>query len=179
MKSLNFECRGSCKLFTIPAVTYCIGKTPYLGALFSADPLQRLSDLLRLLPAQSLRRVQLFATPWTVASQAPLSMGIPQQEYWSGLPFPPPRVFLTQGSNQCLLWLPNCRQILHHRSHWGSPLYLRWASRKVVEEKKNFPTDWESQLYKCAFHYTSNLKLHLISPNLSLDNIFSEAKHIC
>ena len=29
-----------------------------------------------------------FATPWTVACQAPLSMGFPRQEYWSGLPFP-------------------------------------------------------------------------------------------
>ena len=31
-----------------------------------------------------------FATPWTVAHQAPLSMGFPSQEYWSGLPFPSP-----------------------------------------------------------------------------------------
>ena len=30
------------------------------------------------------------ATPWTVARQAPLSRGFPRQEYWSGLPFPPP-----------------------------------------------------------------------------------------
>ena len=29
-------------------------------------------------------------TPWTVARQSPLSMGCPRQEYWSGLPFPPP-----------------------------------------------------------------------------------------
>ena len=29
--------------------------------------------------------------PWTAAHQAPLSMGLPRQEYWSGLPFPPPR----------------------------------------------------------------------------------------
>ena len=34
--------------------------------------------------------VQLFATPWTVSHQAPLSMGFPRQEDWSGLPFPPP-----------------------------------------------------------------------------------------
>ena len=34
--------------------------------------------------------VQLFATPWTVALQAPLSLGFSRQEYWSGLPFPPP-----------------------------------------------------------------------------------------
>ena len=31
-----------------------------------------------------------FVTPWTVAHQAPLSTGFPRQEYWSGLPFPPP-----------------------------------------------------------------------------------------
>ena len=31
-----------------------------------------------------------FATPWTVARQAPLSMGFPRQEYWKGLPFPSP-----------------------------------------------------------------------------------------
>ena len=31
-----------------------------------------------------------FATPWTVARQAPLSLGFPRQEYWSGLPFPLP-----------------------------------------------------------------------------------------
>ena len=39
---------------------------------------------------QLLSRVQLFATPWTVAHQAPLSMGFPRQEYRSGLPFASP-----------------------------------------------------------------------------------------
>ena len=34
-----------------------------------------------------LSHVCLFATAWTVARQAPLSMGFPKQEYWSGLPF--------------------------------------------------------------------------------------------
>ena len=38
--------------------------------------------------AQLLSHVRLFATPWTVAHQAPPSMGFPRQEYWSGLPFP-------------------------------------------------------------------------------------------
>ena len=36
-----------------------------------------------------LSHVRLFATPWTVAHQAPLSMGFSRQEYWSGLPCPP------------------------------------------------------------------------------------------
>ena len=44
-------------------------------------------------------------TPWTVAHQAPLSMGFSRQEYWSGLPCPPPGVFLTQESNPSLLHL--------------------------------------------------------------------------
>ena len=38
----------------------------------------------------SVTPAQLFRTPWTVARQAPLSMGFPRQEYWSELPFPPP-----------------------------------------------------------------------------------------
>ena len=37
-----------------------------------------------------LSRVRLFATPWTVAYQAPPSMRFSRQEYWSGLPFPSP-----------------------------------------------------------------------------------------
>ena len=37
-----------------------------------------------------LSPIQLFATPWTVAYQAPPSMGFFRQEYWSGLPFPSP-----------------------------------------------------------------------------------------
>ena len=37
-----------------------------------------------------LSSVRLFATPWTVAHQAPLSMGFSRPEYWSGLPFPSP-----------------------------------------------------------------------------------------
>ena len=35
-----------------------------------------------------ITNVGLFVTPWTVAHQAPLSMGFSKQEYWSGLPFP-------------------------------------------------------------------------------------------
>ena len=39
---------------------------------------------------ETLSCVQLFVTPWTIACQAPLSMGFSRQEYWTGLPFPPP-----------------------------------------------------------------------------------------
>ena len=42
---------------------------------------------------------------WTITFQAPLSMGFSRQEYWSGLPCPPPGDPSTQGSNLCLLHL--------------------------------------------------------------------------
>ena len=44
-----------------------------------------------------LSRVQLFATPWTVALQAPLSMGFSRQKSWSGLPCPPSEGLPKQG----------------------------------------------------------------------------------
>ena len=47
--------------------------------------------------AQSCSRVWLFATPWTVACQAPLSMRVSRQEYWSGLLSPPPRELPDSG----------------------------------------------------------------------------------
>ena len=40
--------------------------------------------------SESVSHVQLSATPWTVACQPSLSMGFSRQEYWSGLPYPPP-----------------------------------------------------------------------------------------
>ena len=39
---------------------------------------------------KSLSRVWLFVTTWTVAYQAPVSMGFSKQEFWNGLPFPSP-----------------------------------------------------------------------------------------
>ena len=67
---------------------------------------------------KSLSRVQLFVTPWTVAYQAPPSIGFSRQEYWGGLPFPSPEIFPTQGLNPDLL---DCRQMLYRLSHEGSP----------------------------------------------------------
>ena len=50
-------------------------------------------------------RVQLFTTPWTVALQAPLPMGLPRQEHWSGWPFPSQGIFPAQEWNPRLLCL--------------------------------------------------------------------------
>ena len=69
-----------------------------------------------------LSQVRLFAAPWTVARQAPLSVGFPRQEYWSAiipgvgiLPFPTPGDLPDPGIE------PGCRQILYRRSHQRSP----------------------------------------------------------
>ena len=83
------------------------------GALGSGGKCwKRLCGHVHLLPASCakvLSRVWL-CNPWTVAHQAPLSMGFSRQESWSGLPSPSPgRIFPTQGSNLHLLCLP----------HWG------------------------------------------------------------
>ena len=65
---------------------------------------------------------QLFMTVWTVAHQAPLSIGFPRQEDWSGLPCPPsgelpdPEMEL----NLCLL---HGQVSLYHWHHLGSPIH--------------------------------------------------------
>ena len=51
---------------------------------------QQGNDPLKWSEVELLSRVRLFATPWTVAQQAPPSMEFSRQEYWSGLPFPSP-----------------------------------------------------------------------------------------
>ena len=71
--------------------------------------------------AQSLSHVQLLATLWTVARQAPLSMRVPRQEYWSGLPFPSPGDLPEPGSNPSHLYLLHWQVSSLPLSHQGSP----------------------------------------------------------
>ena len=66
----------------------CVSKTINI-ALTSKHLFKEL--LLNVLCAWSRRHVQLSAVPRTEVRQAPLSLQLPRQEYWSGLPFPPPR----------------------------------------------------------------------------------------
>ena len=61
--------------------------------------------------------VWLFVTPQIVAHHAPLPMEFSRQEYWSGLPFPPPGISLTQGSNPSLLhWQMDSLPLRHQES---------------------------------------------------------------
>ena len=63
--------------------------------------------------------VRLFVTSWTIARQAPLSMGSSRQKYWGGLPCLLQGIFLTPGSNPCLL------SFLHQQVGSLSQCYLR------------------------------------------------------
>ena len=67
---------------------------------------------------QSLSRVQLFATLWTTAQQAPPSMGFSRQECWSGLPFPS-----------------------HAKEHWLERRHFRRLSRPAESEFQQEPQE--------------------------------------
>ena len=61
----------------------------WLGSSFGLQQPVQDQETILCVYSYMLSHVPLFATPWTVARQAPLSVGFPRQEYWSGLPFPP------------------------------------------------------------------------------------------
>ena len=68
--------------------------------------------------------VQFFMTPWTVAHQAPLSMGFPMQQYFNGLPFSPPGNLPDQESNLCLLHAQAKSLPLSHQGSWAMSIRL-------------------------------------------------------
>ena len=82
--------------------------------------------------AQSFSHVRLFATPETIAHQAPLSKKFSQQEYWSGWPFPSPgNLFWSRDRNfvSCVSYIS--RQILYH-----------WAARKALFTLYTYIYSW-------------------------------------
>ena len=107
------------------------------------------SNFLKKVKVKSLSRVRLFVTRWTVAHQAPPSMGFSRQEYWSGLPFP------SRGSSwhRDRTWVPDCRQTLYHLSHQGSPI------RKGQHLYKYHWDNWIGVLEKRSRSYTSKKNL--------------------
>ena len=80
--------------------------------------------------AQALSSLQLFATQWTIACRAPLSMEFSRQKYWRGLPFPSPGDLSDH---------PHCRQILFHLSHQGSP---RASGLKILKTENSLMVQW-------------------------------------
>ena len=66
--------------------------------------------------------MQLFVTLWTVARQASLSMRFSRQEYWSGLPFPPPWDLPNPGIEPVsLVSLALVGRFLTTSATWGAP----------------------------------------------------------
>ena len=72
---------------------------PYLG--WAAE---EMVQAMACMCAKSLSWIQLFAILWTIARQSPMSMGFPRQEYWSGLPCPPPGDLPDPGKISCISW---------------------------------------------------------------------------
>ena len=78
-------------------------------------------------------RVRLFATPWTVAHKAALSMGFFRQEYWSGLPFPPPLDLLNPGIETASFAVPALQENSLPLNHEASPLCLLCVCAKLLQ----------------------------------------------
>ena len=111
---------------------------------------------------QSLNCVGLFATPWIVASQAPLSMKFSRQEYWSSHSLLQ-RIFPIQGSNPGLL---HCRQILYHLSHQGSPSALyTWPKFSSVKSLLTYMLTIISLIHIMLILLLQNLLTYLIAKN--------------
>ena len=93
------------------------------------------------------------AIPWTVTRQAPLSMGFSRQEYWNGLPFPPPGNLPNPGIKPVSLMSPALaggfltKSAIRGRSGKYKAIKgiicLTWASL-VVQLVKNLPAMWET-----------------------------------
>ena len=66
------------------------------------------------------KSLQLFATPWTIAYQAPLSMGFSRQEHWSGLPCPPPGNLSNPGIKLTSLSFAMAGGFFTIRANWAT-----------------------------------------------------------
>ena len=96
-----------------------------------------------------------FVTPWTMARQAPPSMGFSRQEYWSGLPFPSPGDFPNPGSEPRSPALPD--DLL--TDPWGKPLdsLQKWNHRVFVLLSLAYFTKHEASLrFICVIIYFFN-----------------------
>ena len=90
--------------------------------------------------------VWLFATPRTVAHQAPLSMGLPRQEYWRGLPHPPPADLLDPGIEPTSLMHPALASgLFTHWATWEAHILLLLCIRQTAYENLLYSTGNSTQ----------------------------------
>ena len=85
--------------------------------------------------------IQLFATPWTVAHQAPLSMGISGQEYWSDLPFSSPGDLLNPGIKPTSL---TCFAVTDG--------YFQFSSVQSLNSVQLFMTPWADRYFTTSIY---------------------------
>ena len=83
--------------------------------------------------------VWLFATSWTVALQAPLSMGFSRQEYWSGLPCPPPGDLPQPGIKPASPTASTLQADSLLLSFCGSPVFLQTSFKSTVLKAEPLP----------------------------------------
>ena len=99
--------------------------------------------------AYMLSWVQLFATSWTVAHQAPLSLGFSRQEYWNGLPFPSPDLldpgikpaspaFLALAGGICTTEPPG----KPYSTHWRCPVHFGRVSKWGLGMSLQYSLTW-------------------------------------
>ena len=95
--------------------------------------------------AQLFSPVWLFQTPWTVACQAPPSMGFPRQESWSGLPSPSPGDLPDPGTEPMAPVSPAASALPADSlslSHWGNLKNLQFSSVQSLSHALLFATPW-------------------------------------
>ena len=121
---------------------------PALGWQFNHNLLRDLWNReVRLCVLSCFSHVRLFASLWILACQAPLSMGFPRQEYWSGLPCPSPGDLPVQPRDQTQVShiVGRCFYCL---SHLGSPTYMYTHTHIFPEEGHGSPLQYSCQ-YSC------------------------------
>ena len=118
---------------------------------------------------KSLSHVQLFATLWTIAHQAPPSMGVSRQEYWNGLPFPSPGFIIKEMQNK--------NTITFHISQ--CQIFKTWVNPSESEEKDKFsfaPGRNKMNLVvflnlKCLYPFVSAIQILKTCPLVCKNNI--------
>ena len=114
--------------------------------------------------------IQFFMTPWTVACQAPLSMGFPRQEYGMGCDFLLPGIFPSQISNLCLLCLLHRQADSLPLSHLGSPHYvlysssMNWMMPTHIEKRNLYSVYWFIQMLTSSRNILTDTLRNNVSP---------------
>ena len=114
--------------------------------------------------ARHFIRDRLFTTLWTIACQAPLSMGFSRQEYWLGCHFLTQGIFLTQGLNWHLLyhqhWSTDSLPLCHLESPW---MNHQFSSVQLLTHVQLFVNPWIAALQASLSITISRSSLKLMS----------------